>query len=69
MEPQATLGGGQMLMLLLWAIVIVIPFWRLSIKNGFPGWMAILMVVPIANIVYLYVLAFSDRPARQPHEH
>ncbi len=63
MEPQAAMNGWSMLTVLLWAIVIIVPFWKISIKAGYSGWFALLMVVPIVNVIYLYFLAFSHWPS------
>jgi hypothetical protein len=42
------------------SIVLVIPFWRIFKKAGFSPWLAVLMFVPLANIIILYVIAFSQ---------
>ncbi len=48
-------------------IVLVIPFWFIFKKAGFSPWLAVLMFVPLANIIILYVVAFSQwRVARIP---
>jgi len=51
------------LMMLVVAVLVIVPFWRIFAKAGFSGWLSLLMVVPIANIVLLYVLAFSAWPS------
>lgn len=65
MEPQGQFGSQDLLMILLWAVVVIIPFWKISVKAGYSGWLSLLMVIPIANLVYLYFLAFSNWPARR----
>ena len=55
---------GSFMMLVLAALVIV-PFWFIFAKAGFSGWLSLLMIVPIANIVMLYVIAFSAWPSLQ----
>ena len=65
MEPQAAMGGWGMLTVLLWAVVIIVPFWKISIKAGYSGWLALLLMVPIVNVIYLYFLAFSHWPSRR----
>ena len=48
-------------------IVLLVPYWRIFGKAGFPPALSLLMVIPLANIVMLYFLAFSEWPAlRQP---
>jgi hypothetical protein len=41
------------------SIVLVIPYWQIFKKAGFSPWLALLMLVPVANIIILYVVAFS----------
>ena len=45
-------------------VVVIVPFWAIFRKAGFPGALAILMVVPLVNFVLLYVLAFSSWKSR-----
>lgn len=42
------------------SIVMVIPYWQIFKKAGFTPWLALLMFVPLANIIILYVVAFSQ---------
>jgi hypothetical protein len=53
---------GPVHMLLLGALLII-PFWRLFSKAGYSGWWSFLMIVPVVNVIALYVLAFSNGPA------
>lgn len=38
------------------------PFWKIFSKAGFSGWLSLIMVVPVLNIVALYYLAFAEWP-------
>jgi hypothetical protein len=40
-------------------VLMVIPFWQIFKKAGMSGAMSLLMIVPLVNVVMLYVLAFS----------
>ena len=40
-------------------IVALIPYWVIFKKAGFSPWLTVLMLVPLVNIVVLYVVAFS----------
>lgn len=40
--------------------IIVIPYWRIFSKAGFAGALSLLMVVPLVNLIILYVVAFSE---------
>ncbi|MBN2129948.1 MAG: hypothetical protein JW741_10645 [Sedimentisphaerales bacterium] len=44
------------------ALVTVIPFWKICTKAGFPGPLALLMLVPIANIILPFYIAFAEWP-------
>ena len=48
------------LLILIGSIIFIIPYWMIFKKAGFPPFLGILMVVPLVNLVLLYVLAFSD---------
>jgi hypothetical protein len=41
------------------SVLVVLPFWVIFKKAGFPAALSLLMLVPMANIIALYVLAFS----------
>jgi hypothetical protein len=42
------------------SVILVIPYWFIFKKAGFSPWLAVLMFVPLANVIILYVIAFSD---------
>ena len=44
-------------------LLTVLPFWKICTKAGFPGPLALLMLVPIANIILPFYLAFAVWPA------
>ena len=39
------------LMMVVFAPLVIVPFWFIFAKAGFPRWLSLLMIVPIANIV------------------
>ncbi len=57
-----TMWAGHWLWMLVIAIVVVIPAWRICQRTGNPGWMGLLILIPVVNLVLLYVIAFSDWP-------
>lgn len=57
-----TMWGGNWLWMLIIAIAVVIPAWRICQRIGYPGWMGILILVPMVNLFFLYFIAFSDWP-------
>ncbi|MFO7578545.1 MAG: hypothetical protein R6W66_12550 [Pelovirga sp.] len=64
-----TMWAGHWLWMLVIAIVIVIPVWRICQRTGYPGWLAMLMLVPVANIVLIYFIAFADWPQEKTGDH
>jgi hypothetical protein len=41
---------------------LVVPFWKIFSKAGYPGIMGIVMLIPLLNVVMLFFLGFSDWP-------
>ena len=41
-------------------LIVIIPYWKIFGKAGFPRALSILMLVPLINLILLYVLAFSQ---------
>ncbi len=65
MMSDTPMGSFGLLMMLIFAVLIILPFWLIFSKAGFPRWLSVLMVVPIVNVIMLYVFAFSDWPSLQ----
>ncbi len=41
------------------AVIAIIPYWNIFKKAGFSPWISLLIFVPLANLITLYVVAFS----------
>ena len=41
-------------------VVAIIPYWMIWKKAGFSPWFSLLILVPVANLIAIYVLAFSE---------
>jgi hypothetical protein len=63
-----SMWAGHWLWMLIMAVVLVIPIWRICQRAGYPGWLGLLIVVPFVNLGLLYFLAFSNWPARKRGE-
>ena len=55
-------------------VFVVLPFWLICVKAGFPGWYSLAMLIPILHIIFPFYLAFAEWPAlrqrrRPEHEH
>ena len=40
--------------------VLLVPYWKIFSKAGFSGWLALLMIFPLVNLIVLYIVAFSE---------
>lgn len=58
-----TMWAGHWLWMLVVAVIIVIPAWRICQRTGYPGWLGVLMLVPVVNLLFFYFLAFADWPS------
>ncbi len=47
------------------ALLVVVPVWRICVKAGYSGWLSLLVLVPIANLLLLYFLAFAEWPVER----
>jgi hypothetical protein len=60
MDSEGFIGLGIFIIL---GAIAVIPFFQIFRRTGRSGWWALLMFIPIVNIVVLWVLAFTRWPA------
>lgn len=44
------------------AAIAIIPFWRICTRVGLSPWLSLLLIVPFANLIFIYYLAFTDWP-------
>jgi hypothetical protein len=57
-----------------WIVVIVIaaiyfiPTIKILNKAGYTGWWSVLSLIPLVNIIMLWVFAFADWPSLQGSE-
>jgi len=50
---------------LIGAIIAIIPFWRICQRIGWSPWLSLLMALPLVNLIFLYILAFSAWPSQR----
>jgi hypothetical protein len=65
-ETQVVTEGNpflSILMLLVFAAVLVVPYWKIWARTGHSGFLGLLMLIPLVNIISLWVLAFKRWPA------
>jgi len=53
--------GGSLFWLLIWGVILVVPFWRLLPRFGIPNWVAIFTLFPLVALILLWVMAFKDK--------
>lgn len=55
-------GGGGFFSFgfLIFAVLLVVPFWRILPRNGIPNWVAIFAAIPLGALVLLWIVAFKD---------
>lgn len=45
---------------LIGVVLVIIPMWFIWKKAGFTPWLSLLSILPMINLIMLYVLAFSE---------
>jgi hypothetical protein len=40
--------------------IVIVPCWFICKKAGFSPWLSLLNVIPLGNLILLYVLAFAE---------
>jgi hypothetical protein len=48
------------IMMLVFLVIIIVPFWFICKKAGFSPWLSLLNVIPAGNLILIYVLAFAE---------
>ena len=54
--------AGALIGIVIVLVVFVIPLVKIIRKAGYSGWWILIWLVPLANIVMLWVFAFADWP-------
>ncbi len=60
---QDEMSGFGLLWMLFFLVLVLLPFWRICTKAGYSGWLSLLVLIPLANLIFLYFLGFSDWPS------
>lgn len=58
----------QLIIIVVYAAIIVLPVWKITTKAGYNGWFSLIMIIPLANLIYLYFLGFSNWPSLRKDE-
>ncbi len=62
------IGQAELLLLILYLIFLVFPFWKIFEKTGFPGWYSIFMILPPLYLIGIFYLAYSKWPIHKTKE-
>ena len=54
------MGGFGLIWFVVFAVLVIIPFWKLLPRFGLPNWVAIFAVIPLIALILLWVIAFKD---------
>jgi hypothetical protein len=58
-----------LMVILVFLPIFVLPYWKIFSKAGFAGALSLLMIIPLVNLIVLYVIAFSEwkiKPGKAP---
>ncbi len=61
-----SVGLPELLVILLFPVLVIPPYWRIFRRLGTSGWLSLFMVLPLISTLVLYVVAFSGRGPSQP---
>ena len=62
-ETQMQWTFGNLLFVLVLLVLAIIPWWRIWSRTGHSGAWALLMLIPLVNLISIWVLAFKEWPA------
>jgi hypothetical protein len=52
----------HLLLLIILLVIFIWPWWKIFSKAGYPGWLALGMLVPLINLILIFYFAFADWP-------
>jgi hypothetical protein len=59
---EGLLQPTHLVVILIVAFIIIVPFWRILAKAGYPGAISFLALIPFVSILMLFWLAFTEWP-------
>ncbi|MGC1262204.1 MAG: hypothetical protein WA873_16210 [Jannaschia helgolandensis] len=57
-------GFSGVLVMLVMAVLLVVPFWKLLPKFGYSSWISLVAIIPLGALVLIWILAFSEPKPR-----
>ncbi len=56
------IGTSELVIIAVVSVIVVLPFWKIFAKAGFPGALSLTQLVPILNVIVLFYVAFAEWP-------
>ena len=56
------IGTSELVIIAVVSVIVVLPFWKIFAKAGFPGALSLTQLVPILNVIVLFYVAFVEWP-------
>lgn len=57
-----SIGAIQILFIIGYILIFIVPIWKIVSKAGYSGAWSLLMIIPVLNVIMLWVFAFSRWP-------
>ncbi len=57
-----SIGAIQILFIVGYILIFIVPIWKIVSKAGYSGAWSLLMIIPVLNVIMLWVFAFSRWP-------
>jgi hypothetical protein len=67
-DPGALMGigvAGLLIGVVIWIVLFLLPAWMIVRKAGYSGAWSLLLLIPLVNIIALFVFAFSTWPVQR----
>ncbi|HVT13137.1 MAG TPA: hypothetical protein VHE55_12810 [Fimbriimonadaceae bacterium] len=73
MNPDNAIAAGSFGAILIFEMVLVVlmvvVYWKIATKAGYPGWYALAVIVPCLNLILFIAFAFSEWPIERELKH
>jgi hypothetical protein len=53
------------LIVIIWLAAFLVPAWRIVSKAGFSGALSLLLLIPLVNIIFIWIFAFVKWPVEK----
>lgn len=64
-DPTAAMGAMMGTMGIVWLVILalfIFVYWKIFSKAGYSGWISLLLIVPLVNLIVIIWFAFADWP-------